>query len=226
MASQPLIAASILSADFAHLAAQIAEAEEQGADWFHIDVMDGHFVPNLSLGPLIVEACRRSTSLPLDVHLMTEQPEKHIAAFADAGADHISVHVEASAHLSQTLKAIRTLGCKAGVALNPDTPADSIKSSLSDADIVLVMSVNPGKGGQAFIPDVLSKVRQLRDRLEKINSDARIEIDGGIDEHSLPEAYEAGADVFVAGTAIFGHSQGIASGIKALRDAIHIGQNH
>lgn len=226
MASQPLIAASILSADFAYLAAQIAEAEEQGADWFHIDVMDGHFVPNLSLGPLVVEACRRSTSLPLDVHLMIEQPENHIAAFAHAGADHISVHVEASAHLSETLEAIRALGCKAGVALNPGTPATSIESSLSDADIVLVMSVNPGKGGQSFIPDVLPKLRHLRESLAKVKSAARIEIDGGINEHRLPEALEAGADVFVAGTAIFGHPQGIASGIKALRDATYIGQNH
>lgn len=224
MASKPLIAPSILSADFAHLADQIAEAENQGADWFHIDVMDGHFVPNISLGPLVVEACRRSTALPLDVHLMIEAPREHLAAFADAGADHITVHVEASSHLRDTLQEIHKLGRKAGVALNPATPAQSVESVLELADIVLVMSVNPGFGGQAFIPDVLPKVRQLREHLERKTTNTLIEIDGGIDENTLPEALAAGVDVFVAGNAVFGHSLGIGSGMKALQKAALVGQ--
>jgi len=224
MAPKPLIAPSILSADFAHLADQIAEAERQGADWFHIDVMDGHFVPNLSLGPLAVEACRRSTSLPLDVHLMIEAPEDHLLAFSDAGADHITVHVEASAQLSNTLQEIHKLGRKAGVALNPATPAKSVEPFLGKVDIVLVMSVNPGFAGQAFIPDVLPKVRQLREYLDQSDSGTLIEIDGGIDENTLPEALDAGADVFVAGSAVFSHSQGIANGIKALQKAALVGQ--
>jgi ribulose-phosphate 3-epimerase len=219
MASKALIAPSILSADFAHLADQIAGAENDGADLFHIDVMDGHFVPNLSLGPLIVEACRRSTGLPLDVHLMIEQPEKYMESFIQAGADHVTVHVEASDTLNETLKEIKKHGVKAGVALSPATPASSVESALAFVDIVLVMSVNPGFGGQAFIPDVLPKIRQLRETIDQQNLGTLIEIDGGIDESTLPAALEAGVDIFVAGSAIFGHPKGIAAGIQALQNA-------
>ena len=219
MASKALIAPSILSADFAHLADQIAEAEKEGADLFHIDVMDGHFVPNLSLGPLIVEACRRSTKLPLDVHLMIEQPEKHMESFINAGADHVTVHAEVSDALNETLQEIKDLGAKAGIALNPATSASLVESALDFADIVLVMSVNPGFGGQAFIPDVLPKIQQLRDTIDQRNLNTLIEIDGGIDRSTLPAALEAGVDIFVAGSAIFGHSDGIGAGIHALQNA-------
>jgi len=226
MSTAALIAPSILSADFAHLADQMGEAERQGADWFHVDVMDGHFVPTISLGPLVVAACRRSTSLPLDVHLMIEHPDNHIAAFADSGADHITVHVEGRENPAATLQEIRKLGCKAGLALNPATPAKDVLSFLELADIVLVMSVKPGFGGQAFIPDVLAKVRELRNQIDQTNSKTLIEIDGGIDENTLPQAREAGVDVFVAGSAVFGHSQGIAKGLQALQTATLIGQDH
>ena len=219
MASKALIAPSILSADFAHLADQLAEAEKEGADLFHIDVMDGHFVPNLSLGPLIVEACRRSTSLPLDIHLMIEQPEMYIEDFISAGADYITVHVEVSDALKATLQKIKSLGAKAGVALNPATSASKVESALEFADIVLVMSVNPGFGGQAFIPDVLPKIQHLHEIITQRNLDTLIEIDGGIDRSTLPAASEAGVDIFVAGSAIFGHSDGIGAGIHALQNA-------
>jgi len=225
MPPQALMAPSILSADFAHLADQIAEAESHGADWFHIDVMDGHFVPTISLGPLVVAACRRSTSLPLDVHLMIEHPENHIAAFAESGADHITVHVEASDKPNIILQEIRKLDCKAGLAFNPATPTKDVESFLELTDILLVMSVNPGFGGQAFIPDVLPKVRDLRKRLDQSNLKTLIEIDGGIDESTLPQALEAGVDVFVAGSAIFGHSQGIATGLQVLKKAALVGQD-
>jgi ribulose-phosphate 3-epimerase len=212
-----VIAVSILGADFAVLKDQIAEAEANGAGWVHIDVMDGHFVPNLSMGPVVVEACKRSTSLPLDVHLMIENPEKYLEAFASAGADHISVHVEATQDLPSTLQAIQQLGCKAGVAINPETPATAIEPVLPLADIVLVMSVHPGYSGQAFIPEVLPKMSAIRQKLDEINSPAVIEADGGVNEKTLPLALEAGAQVFVAAKAVFGHPDGIAAGMAALK---------
>lgn len=219
MASQPLIAPSILSADFTRLGEQIAEAEAAGADWIHIDVMDGHFVPSITMGQVIVEACRKATELPLDVHLMVENPDATLASFAEAGADHIHVHVEASPNIEASLKAIRKLGCKAGVALNPETPASAILSVLPLADIVLVMTVHPGYSGQAFIASVLPKITELRAEIEESGSPALVQIDGGVDVETLPAALEAGAQVCVAASAIYKHKQGVAAGIAALRYA-------
>jgi ribulose-phosphate 3-epimerase len=212
-----LIAPSILSADFLHLKDQIAACEDAGADWIHIDVMDGRFVPNLTMGPFIVEACRRATTLPLDVHLMIEQPERLLADFARAGADHLTVHVETCPHLHRTLQQIRTLGCKAGVVLNPATPTAMIEPVLGMVDLVLVMSVNPGFSGQTFIPETLAKVRTVRQKLDEIVSHAWLEVDGGMAADTLPQMRAAGANVFVAGNAVFKHPQGIAAGIRALR---------
>jgi ribulose-phosphate 3-epimerase len=219
MAFQPLIAPSILSADFARLGEQIAEAEHNGADWIHIDVMDGHFVPPITMGQVVVEACRRATTLPLDVHLMVEDPDKMLESFADAGADHIHVHYEASPDLNASLARIRELGCKAGVAINPGTPASAITDALPHADIALVMSVNPGYSGQAFIPDVLPKVSELREAIAEADLPTVIEIDGGIDAETLPAALAAGVQVFVAGSSIYSYKQGIAAGMQALRNA-------
>lgn len=219
MASQPLIAPSILSADFTRLGEQIAESERAGADWIHIDVMDGHFVPAITMGQVVVEACRKATELPLDVHLMVEDPDSMLESFARAGADHIHVHVEACPHLHRSLQRIRQLGCKAGIAINPGTPAEAIKPVLHLADIVLVMSVNPGYSGQDFLSEVLPKARELHAAIEEADSQALIEFDGGIDAETLPAAHAAGGQVFVAASAIFGHSSGIAAGIQELRSA-------
>lgn len=220
MAQRPLlIAPSILSADFSRLAEQIVEAEQNGADWIHIDVMDGHFVPPITMGQMVTETCRRITDLPLDVHLMVNEPDKMLQSFADAGADHIHVHVEASPNIKSSLQRIQELGCKAGVAINPDTPADKVLPLVGLADIFLVMSVNPGYSGQDFISSVLPKVSQLRAGIEKAGADAHIQLDGGIDADTLPLGLEAGGDVFVAGNAIFSHPAGIVGGIQALREA-------
>jgi ribulose-phosphate 3-epimerase len=214
-----LVAPSILSADFLHLQDQITACEAAGADWIHVDVMDGHFVPNLTMGPLVVKACRRATKLPLDVHLMIEQPERLLEDFARAGADHLTVHVETCPHLHRTMQQIKGLGLKAGVVLNPGTPAVAIEPVLPLADLVLVMSVNPGFSGQAFIPETASKVAEIRGRLDSLGSQAWLEVDGGIAAETLPKMQKAGANVFVAGSAIFGHPQGIAGGVRTLREA-------
>lgn len=219
MASQPLIAPSILSADFARLGEQIAEAEQAGADWIHIDVMDGHFVPPITMGQVVVEACRRITELPLDVHLMVENPDAMLQSFADAGADHIHVHIEASPNIHRSLERIRELGCKAGVAINPGTPAEAIEPVLNLADMVLVMTVNPGYSGQAFLHEVMPKVSELHEAIVAGKSSALIEIDGGVDAETLPAALEAGGRVFVAASAVYHHPQGVAAGIQALRSA-------
>lgn len=217
MSNQHIIAPSILSADFTRLGEQIAECETAGADWLHIDVMDGHFVPNLTMGPFIVEACRRVSKLPLDVHLMIEKPEQHLEAFAKAGASHLTVHVETCPHLHRTLEFIKSLGCTAGVTLNPGTPVAALEAVLPLADLVLVMSVDPGFSGGKFVPQSFARVAELRKRLEAINSTAWLEVDGGINAENLPQMKAAGATAFVSATAVFKHPQGIAAGIAALR---------
>jgi ribulose-phosphate 3-epimerase len=212
-----LLSASILSADFTHLDEQIQDAEKAGADWIHVDVMDGHFVPNLTMGPFIVNACRRVTQLPLDVHLMIESPENLLEAFALAGASILSVHVETCPNLHRTLQTIHELGCKAGVVLNPATPVILVEPVLHMVDLVLVLSVNPGFSGQSFLPEVLPKLTSLHHDLEKINPIAYLEIDGGINASTLPLALKAGANVFVAAHAIFDNPDGINAGIRQLR---------
>jgi ribulose-phosphate 3-epimerase len=198
-----LVAPSILSADFGRLAAEVEAVEAAGADWIHVDVMDGRFVPNLTIGPPVVKALRRVTKLPLDVHLMIVEPERYIGAFAEAGADTISVHVEASPHLHSTLQHIRGLKKRAGVVLNPGTSEESLRYVLSLADVVLVMSVNPGFGGQSFLPEVLPKVAAIRRMIDESGRPVDLEIDGGIAEGTAGRAAEAGARVLVAGNAVF-----------------------
>jgi len=215
-----LLAPSILSADFTRLGEELAACESANADWIHIDVMDGHFVPNITMGPFIVEACKRVTKLPLDVHLMIEKPERHLEAFAKAGADNITVHIEACPHIHRTIQHIHSLGCTAGVALNPGTPSAAIDAVAGDADLILVMSVNPGYSGQKFITSTVAKVKEIRRKLNALKSSAHIEVDGGIDVETLPKMKKAGADVFVAATAVFKHPKGTKAGIKALQDQI------
>lgn len=199
------IAPSILSADFSKLGAEIADVEKGGADWIHVDVMDGHFVPNMTIGPLVVEAIRPVTALPLDVHLMIEQPDRYIPAFARAGADLISVHAEACTHLHRTVGFIKEQGVKAGVVLNPATPLAVLDYVLDEQpDLILLMTVNPGFGGQQFIPAMLRKIRELRRILDERGlSHIDIEVDGGINEHTARQVIEAGANVLVAGNAVF-----------------------
>jgi ribulose-phosphate 3-epimerase len=218
--NKTIIAPSILSADFARLGEEIAACESAGADWIHIDVMDGHFVPNITMGPFIVETCRRITKLPLDVHLMIEKPELHLEAFAKAGANNLTVHVETCLHLHRTLQHIRSLGCKAGVVLNPGTPIGAITPVLTEADLVLVMSVNPGFSGQAFIPESVTRVAEIRKNLDALGSSAWLEMDGGINAENISKMKDAGATAFVAATAVFKHPQGAQAGIKALRSAL------
>jgi ribulose-phosphate 3-epimerase len=215
-----IIAPSILSADFTRLGEQIAECEAAGADWIHVDVMDGHFVQNLTMGPVIVEACRRSTRLPLDVHLMMEHPETLLKEFAAAGASCMIVHVETCPDIASTLKNIKELGCKAGVTLNPATPVTYLEPGLAQADHVLVMTVHPGYSGQEFMPEIFSKIADVRRRLDQIHSTALLEVDGGISAMNISHVRDAGADAFVAANAIFHHSEGIATGIRSLREKL------
>jgi ribulose-phosphate 3-epimerase len=214
------IAPSILSADFLRLKEAIAACESAGADWIHVDVMDGHFVPNITMGPFLVDAFRRAAKLPLDVHLMIEQPERYLEAFAKAGASHLTVHVETCPHIHRTLQHIKSLGCVAGVTLNPGTPVSAIEPVLHLADLVLVMSVNPGFSGQAFLPETIQKVAEVRRLLDRIKSPAYLEVDGGIAAETLPKMKEAGANVFVAASAVFNYPDGIEAGIGALRNAL------
>lgn len=201
------IAPSILSADFAKLGAEIKDVEAGGAEYIHIDVMDGHFVPNITIGPLIVEAIRPHTRLPLDVHLMIEQPEKYVADFAKAGADIITIHQEATVHLHRVVHQIKELGVKVGVALNPATSLHTIETIIPDLDMILLMTVNPGFGGQKFIASVLAKIKQLRNHLEQSNmTNIDIEVDGGINRETVGAVIEAGANILVAGSAVFGQA--------------------
>ena len=220
MSRTPILAASILAADLARLGDALQQSQEGGADWIHIDVMDGHFVPVLTMGTPIVEACRRATTLPLDVHLMVDNPEDLIPSFASAGADSITVHVEAVPQLHRCLAEIRRLGVRAGVALNPATPIAAVEEVLADVDLLLVMTVDPGYSGQLLIPATLDKVRRLRERMRTAASTARLEVDGGINPDTAPQAARLGADVFVAAHAIFDHPQGIAAGVRALRASL------
>jgi ribulose-phosphate 3-epimerase len=198
------IAPSILSADFSRLGEEIRALEAAGADYIHIDVMDGHFVPNITIGPLVVEAARRVTTLPLDVHLMIENPDSYIPDFAGAGADIIVVHAEAVHHLHRTVQLIKSLGKRAGVSLNPATPLNTLEYVLNDLDLVLLMTVNPGFGGQSFIPACLAKIHDLRAMLDCRGSEAELEVDGGGKIENIAQISHAGADVFVAGSAVFG----------------------
>jgi ribulose-phosphate 3-epimerase len=224
--SQPILSASILAADFSRLGSAIEQAEAAGADWIHVDVMDGHFVPAITMGPVVVEACRRATQLPLDVHLMVEQPDPMLKAFADAGASLLSVHAEACPHVYRTVETIRGLGVQAGVALNPGTSLDSIEEVLALVDLVLVMTVNPGAYGQPFLEGMLDKVARARARCDQTESKALIEVDGGINPETIRRAAQAGADAFVAANAIFGHPQGIAAGVQSLRQALQPATTH
>ncbi len=214
-----LIAPSILSADFSRLGEEIRTVEAAGADWIHIDVMDGHFVPNITMGPLVVEAVRRVTKLPLDVHLMIETPDRYIADFARAGADLIAVQVETCVHLHRSVQLIREAGVRPGVVLNPATPLATIEWVLADVDFVLVMSVNPGFGGQQFIPSSLEKIAQLRMMIQTRGLSTLIQVDGGVNAGTIAAVAAAGADVFVAGSAIFG-SPDYAATIASLRPLI------
>lgn len=198
------VAPSILSADFGRLAEEVRAVEAAGADWIHVDVMDGRFVPNITIGPVVVRAVRAATRLPLDVHLMIVEPERYVDEFRKAGADRISVQVEASTHLHRTLQHLRAIGAKAGVVLNPHTSEEVIRYVLGDLDLVLVMSVNPGFGGQAFIPSMLPKIRALRGLIDRAGLDVVLEVDGGVSPATAGDVIEAGAGVLVAGSAVFG----------------------
>ncbi|WP_456387187.1 ribulose-phosphate 3-epimerase [Desulfolithobacter sp.] len=201
-----MIAPSILSADFSRLGEEVQAVADAGAEVIHVDVMDGHFVPNITIGPLVVKAVRAVTDVPVDVHLMISDPDRYLKDFADAGADWITVHVEACTHLHRTLRRIRELGRKAGAVLNPATSLSTLDYVLEEVDLVMLMSVNPGFGGQSFIESSLEKTRELRRRLDKVNPEAGIEIDGGVSPQTIGRIADAGANIFVAGSAIYGHS--------------------
>ncbi len=214
--NRPLIAPSLLAADFAHLAQEAIAVERAGADWLHLDIMDGHFVPNITFGPLVVKAIRKHTSLPLDAHLMIAPADPYIAAFAEAGADHISVHPESGPHLHRTLQLIRSLGKKSGVVLNPATSIEAVVNVLDITDIIMVMTVNPGFGGQAFIASQLSKIAALRRLIDDSGHNIILQVDGGITPKTAPAVLEAGATCLIAGTAVYG-APDYAAAIEALR---------
>jgi ribulose-phosphate 3-epimerase len=214
------LAPSILSADFARLGEQVREAERAGADRIHVDVMDGHFVPNITIGPVVVKALRPVTALPLEVHLMIEEPDRFLEAFAEAGASTLLVHQENAVHLHRTVHAVKALGRNAGVVINPATPAAVLEEILPDVDQVLVMTVNPGFGGQEFIAGTLDKIRRLREKIDAVNPECELSVDGGIDATTAPRAVEAGARVLVAGSAIYGAPDGVAAAMDRLRASV------
>ena len=212
----PLIAPSLLAADFARLGEEVDAIAAAGADWLHLDIMDGHFVPNISFGPIVVKALRKRTAMPFDVHLMIAPADPYLAAFAEAGADWISLHPEAGPHLHRSLQTIRALGKKAGVVLNPATPIEAVAHALDLTDLILVMSVNPGFGGQSFIDSQLAKIATLRKMIDASGRDIRLQVDGGVTAKTAPLCIEAGADVLVAGTAVFGQKD-YGAAIAAIR---------
>ncbi len=214
-----ILAPSILSADFSNLAQQIRMAEIGGADWIHCDVMDGHFVPNITFGPVVVKAVRKSTRLPVDVHLMIENPDLYIKDFINAGADYVSVHAEEVIHLNRTVNKIKELGAKAGVVINPATPVNSIKDIAEYIDLLLIMTVNPGFGGQEFIPNSIRRIKEAVELRKELNADFLIEIDGGVNAETAKSAKEAGAEVFVAGSSIF-HADNISAAAMEIKNAI------
>ncbi len=213
------LAPSLLSADFTRLGEQVAEAERAGADWIHVDVMDGRFVPNLTVGPLVVEALRRCTRLPLDVHLMVEDPDGLLQSFRAAGADRISVHVEACRHLHRTLSRVRELGAAPGVALNPHTPPEAVEWVLEEVDTVVVMTVDPGFGGQRFLPSMVRKVEYLARLRRERGLGFELQVDGGIDAGNAAQVVQAGATVLVAGHFVYRHPEGVAAALRALRES-------
>jgi ribulose-phosphate 3-epimerase len=214
------ISASILSADFANLTDQIRLAESAGVDWIHVDVMDGSFVPNITMGPFIVETIHRITHLPLDVHLMIDNPDRHLEAFAQAGATNLTVHIENTPNIHRTLQVIENLGCHPCIALNPGTPANRLEAIIPVVDMILVMTVNPGFSGQKHIPGMVSKVAQVQQMLNNQNRSARIEVDGGVNAANLPVLVKAGANTIVSATSIFKYPGGIAAGVQALRSSV------
>jgi len=214
------IAPSILSCDFGRLAEEIQAVEAGGADWIHVDVMDGHFVPNITIGPVITAGARRATDLPLDVHLMIEDPDRYLEAFAEAGADVLTVHQEACRHLHRTVQRIRELGVRPGVAVNPATSLETVRDILPDLDLLLVMSVNPGFGGQSFIEASSEKLRQARAMLDSIGSTAELEVDGGVGVGNAASIAATGATVLVAGSAVYGHTEGASAGVGAIRQSL------
>lgn len=214
------LAPSILAADFARLGEQVMAAERAGADRIHIDVMDGHFVPNISIGVPVVKSLRPVTRLPLETHLMIENPDRYLDAFAQAGSDSLLVHWEGNANLHRTIQHIKSLGKKSGVTINPATPAEAIGEILPAVDLVLVMTVNPGFGGQSFMHDVLPKIRQVREMIDRVNPDIELEIDGGVDPVTAPLGVKAGANVLVAGSSIFGDKGGVSRGMEKIRASI------
>ena len=218
--NQIKISPSILSADFARLADQVCEAEEAGVDYIHVDVMDGHFVPNITIGPLVVKALRPITKLPLDVHLMIENPDFYIEDFSKAGADIITVHQEATPHLHRTIQKIHDLGIKAGVSINPSTSVRTLDEIICDVDLILVMSVNPGFGGQSYIHSCTNKIRKVREMLDDRGVSADLEVDGGVNVDTVNEVISAGANAFVAGSAIFNDKNSVAENVSALRAKI------